>query len=99
MAGVGCKTTLNFYKGFKMSMKVFASANNYAAVTPSDSTLVTAKALYIGVGGDVALAPSVDGSAVTFKDVPGGTFLPVELKNGRVMSTSTTATNIVALGW
>ncbi len=82
-----------------MSMKVFSSAINYAGVTVSDSTLVTCKALYIGTGGDVAISPSSDGSAVVFKNISGGTFLPVELKNGRVMSTNTTALDIISLGW
>ena len=82
-----------------MGTKVFASANNFTAVTPSDSTLVTCKSLYVGTGGNVAIAPSASGSAVVFVGVPSGAYLNVELKNGRVMSTSTTATDIVNLSW
>lgn len=82
-----------------MGSKVFASAINYSAVTPSDSTSVTCKAIYIGTGGNIAVAPSSSGTAVTFSNVGSGTILPLELKEGRIMSTNTTATNIVALGW
>lgn len=81
------------------------------AVTPSDTldlpnagntspTPSYAKALYIGVTGDVAVIAAGDksasgaGTAVTFKAVPVGWF-PVQVR--RVMSTNTTATNIVAL--
>lgn len=82
-----------------MSMKVFASANNFVSLTPSDTTSVNCKSLYIGNTGDVALAPSTTADAVIFYNVPSGTFLPVELKSGRVMSTNTTATGIISLGW
>ena len=82
-----------------MGTKVFSSAVNFNAVTPSDSTIVTCMALYIGGSGNIAIAPSQAGSAVTFSNVGAGTILPVSLKEGRVMSTNTTATNIVALSW
>jgi hypothetical protein len=66
------------------------------AVTTSDSTNLssTARALYIGTGGDVvALMP--DDSEVTFKNAQSGQILPVRVK--RVNATNTTASNIVAL--
>lgn len=71
--------------------------HSFAAVTPSDTTLVNCRAIYIGGAGDIAL--SIDGSttAVTIKAPPVGTILPIELNGGRIMSTNTTATNIVAL--
>ena len=78
-----------------MSMKVFASGMNYGAVTPSDATVLDFQALYVGVAGDVALAAGETGSAVTFTGVTAGAILPV--KGKRVMSTNTTATNIVWL--
>lgn len=81
-----------------MGHKVFSSAVNFSAVTPSDSTLVTCKALYVGVSGDVAIAQSSFSTPVVFKAVPVG-YLLVELKNGRIMSTATTATDIVQLDW
>jgi len=82
-----------------MGTKVFSSACNFASITKSDSAVVSFKALYIGSGGDVAIAPSAAGSAVTFVGVSSGTFLPVEVKDGRLMSTGTTASSIVSLGW
>lgn len=66
------------------------------AVTPSDSTDLTrtTRALYIGTGGNVNI-DTMDGSTVLFSNVPDGSILPVRVK--RVRSTSTTASNIVAL--
>lgn len=82
-----------------MGIKVHSSAKSWAAVTPSDSTLVTCNALYIGTAGNVAIAPSAGGAATTFVGLPAGSYLLVDLREGRVMSTNTTATNIVALSW
>lgn len=67
---------------------------NFSAVTPSDSTEVNARGLYVGTGGDVALV-NTQGTAVTFKNVPTGTILPVFA--WKVNSTNTTASNLVAL--
>lgn len=65
------------------------------AVTKSDSTVLAGvRALYIGVTGDVAVMPRGSSTAVTFKAVPVG-ILPVQVS--KVMSTNTTATDIVAL--
>lgn len=71
-------------------------ARNFVAVTPHDSTDLTylTKALYVGGAGNVA-AVRADGTAVVFSGVPAGTILPIRCR--RVNSTSTTATNIVAL--
>ena len=76
-----------------------------AAVTPSDTVDIpnpfTAAAesaddclLFVGGGGDVAVIDA-GGSTTTFVGVPSGTFFPHHVK--RVLSTGTTATNIVAL--
>lgn len=82
-----------------MGMKVFSSAKNFTAVTPSDSTAVRCKAIYIGGNGNIAIARGSADTAVTFVGVIAGSFLPIELVDGRIMSTGTTATNIVALDW
>lgn len=50
--------------------------------------------IYVGVAGDVTVE-TVGGDTETFTAVPAGTFIPVMVK--RVNSTSTTATNMVAL--
>ncbi len=81
-----------------MGMKIFASAIGYTAVTKSDTTAVTCKALYVGTGGTVVIAPSVGGTAVSFVNVENGQILPIELKSGTV-NAATTASDIVALNW
>lgn len=71
------------------------SADGGAAVTPSDATILSGvRALYVGGAGDVAVTFN-DGSTATFVGVVSGFILPVQVS--RVMSTGTTATNIVAL--
>jgi hypothetical protein len=74
-------------------------ATNFLAVTPHNSTNFSpARALYIGVAGDVtAVSIAIDGAetAVLFKNIPAGTILPIRTK--RVNATGTTATDIVAL--
>lgn len=71
-------------------------AVNAAAVTPSDSTDLTyaTRALYIGVTGDVVVNMVGTGATITYKAVPVG-ILPIRVT--RVLSTNTTATNILAL--
>jgi hypothetical protein len=72
------------------------SAANGAAVTPSDSTLLSGvRALYIGGAGDVSVNFPGSPTAVVFVGVPAGTVLPVQAM--RVRATGTTATSIVAL--
>lgn len=69
---------------------------SFAAVTPSDSTILAplARALWVGVGGDVAILGPNDTAAVTLKNVPSGSLLWTRAQ--KVMLTNTTATNIVA---
>lgn len=71
-----------------------APAARYAAVTPSDATIVGARSLYIGVTGNVAVLADAQSSAVTFTNVPVGIF-PVSAY--KVMATNTTASGIIAL--
>ena len=69
------------------------------AVTISDATDTTAycgKGIWVGVGGDVAVRMLSDSSATTLKNVPSGTFVPGQFL--RIMSTNTTATNIICFG-
>jgi hypothetical protein len=74
-------------------------AESFAAVTPGDTTASnftkTARALYVGTAGDVAVVPKSGGTAVVFAAVPGGTILPVECV--RVNADGTDADDIVAL--
>lgn len=79
-----------------MALNEVTTASTYSAVTPSDSTNFSepCRALYIGGAGTV-VAVNTAGSAVTFAGALAGTILPIQAI--RVNSTSTTATNIVAL--
>lgn len=79
-----------------------------AAVTASDSTILTpplpytsptpgTRGLYIGTAGNVAVVFSYDPSrAVTLSNLAVGVWHPMSVL--KVMSTNTTASNIVA-GW
>jgi len=70
------------------------SANNHAAVTKSDATVFDEEsAIYIGGAGDIALVLAGSSTSVTYVGVLAGTWLPVNAK--QVLSTGTTATNIV----
>jgi hypothetical protein len=79
------------------NLQSFAS---FQAVTPSDTTLITCASIYVSctVAGNVTIAPSASAAAVTFA-VPTGIFiLPIELNQGRILSTGLTATaTIIAL--
>lgn len=66
------------------------------AVTASDSTVLSSvRAIYVGGAGNIALVTPNRATAVTFVGVAAGTILPVRAT--KVMSTNTTATDIVAL--
>lgn len=77
-------------------------AGRAAAVTPSDTVNIPAVTggtnngcvLYVGGDGNLRVT-TIGGDTVTFVGVLAGTFLPVQVL--RVLSTGTTATNIVAL--
>lgn len=75
-----------------------APARRAEAVTPNDTTDLTAyaKALYVGQAGDVKLLPvgADDAAPVTLKNHPVG-YLPIQAR--RVLATGTTAAHIVAL--
>ncbi len=71
------------------------AAHSAVAVTPSDSTILpTTRALYVGVTGNIAVQMADDENTLTFANVPVG-ILPIQVI--KVLSTGTTATNIIAL--
>lgn len=76
-----------------------ATTNNtgsyFAAVTPNDTAIVGALALFVGTGGTVVLKSNASASAVTFLNVTSGAILPVGA--AIVMATGTTASGIVAI--
>ena len=65
---------------------------NARAVTPSDTTELFGVALYVGGAGNVALLTE-GGDTVTFSSVPAGTTIVQRFT--KVLSTGTTATNLV----
>jgi hypothetical protein len=74
------------------------SASKLVPITKSDSTDLTSsniRMLWIGGAGDVAVIASDDSAAVTIASVAAGTLLRIAVK--KVMSTNTTATNIIGL--
>jgi hypothetical protein len=74
----------------------FLRARDAATVTPNDSTDLPRKAdsLYVGIGGTVNLT-TFEGTTLLFSGVQSGSVLPVGAL--RVLATSTTASDIVAL--
>lgn len=73
------------------------SYGSAVAVTPSDSTVINCRAIYVGGAGAVAVKTISGATAVTLAAVPVGTVLPITIDGGQIMSTNTTATNLVAL--
>nr|WP_041296554.1 hypothetical protein [Janthinobacterium sp. Marseille] len=76
--------------------QTFMSYGSAQAVTPSDSTAINCRAIYVGGAGDVALKTSPTATVVTFKAPPVGTILPVMIDGGAIMA-ATTATLLIAL--
>lgn len=79
------------------SDSVSAPARRMVALTPTDGADLAdvPKAIYVGTGGDINMIAAGDTAAVPLKNVPTGTILPVRAK--RILATSTTASNLVAL--
>lgn len=70
------------------------AAHGAALVTPSDATVIpVCRALFVGTSGNLNVHMA-DGQTVLFSNVPAGIF-PIQVD--MVLSTSTTASNIVAL--
>lgn len=76
-------------------------ATRFKAVTPSDTVLLTynnqqarCKGLFVGGAGNLVVKDDA-GNSVTFTGVLAGVMYPISTQ--QVMSTSTTATSIVAL--
>lgn len=79
-----------------MAQAIFAtnSADTASAITKSDTAPNVFARIYVGGTGDVKVVTE-NGDTVTFSAVPVGTVLPVRVK--QVLSTGTTATNLVGL--
>lgn len=70
-----------------------ATARNHFAITKSDATVILCDAVFVGGAGDIVILDK-DGTSATYT-VPANTILPITAT--KVMSTGTTATNIVGL--
>ena len=66
-------------------------------IAPNDDTDLSAitNALYVGFTGNISLVCSGDTVPVTFFNVPGGSFLPLQVR--KVRATLTTASGIVGV--
>jgi hypothetical protein len=80
-----------------MTQLTFGSFGSAQAVTTSDTTPVTCRAIYVGGAGNVAVKTSASATAVTFTAPPVGSILPILIDGGQIMATNTTATLLVAL--
>lgn len=70
------------------------AARGGVAITPHDTNLIPiTRSIYVGVSGNINVRMA-DGSTVLFSNVPVGVF-PIQVD--RVLSTSTTATTMIAL--
>ena len=84
-----------------MSFEKIQPAGFAWAVTPSDANELAKKTRSVFIGGDGNLSCEMFDSAtnklatVVFNGLAAGSLLPIETK--RILSTGTTATNIVAL--
>jgi hypothetical protein len=76
----------------------FQGYSSAFAITTSDTTVVSLRAIYVGGAGNVTINPGVTGgTSVLFTAPPVGTIIPIMLDQGRVMATGTTATVLVGL--
>jgi hypothetical protein len=76
-----------------------------ASNTINSTTNVKSSCLYVGTGGDVNVilsgvtkadgTPPTSAEAISFKNIPDGSFLPVIVDY--ILSTGTTATDIIAI--
>jgi hypothetical protein len=74
----------------------WATYSSFKAVTPSDTTSVTCRAIFVVSVGQITVAASIGGTAVSFGATnPAGTIIPVELNNGTI--NAATAATVVAL--
>ena len=71
-------------------------ATSAAAVTPSDTEILSplSRMIYVGGAGDLSVV-MLDGSSAVFKAIPAGTTLRIRVS--KVLSTGTSATAILAL--
>lgn len=79
------------------SDSLIAPASVCFAIIPSDSLELpqVTKAIYVGTGGQVTLAPVDNTAPVTFVNVPSGAILDV--RTSKILATGTDASDLVGL--
>lgn len=88
-------TQITAEQAIQTAVEKVIPATTASAVTPSDSTVLTSRAVWVGGAGDLSVRLSgATGTTVVFTAVPAGTLLPISVV--RVMA-ATTATNINVL--
>lgn len=76
---------------------------SFKPITPSDSVPLTCAAIYVGSAGNLAISsgiadtPAAPAPPVTLIGVLPGKIYAIQLEQGRVMLTGTTAAGLVAL--
>lgn len=75
-------------------IRALESGSKLRAVTPSDSTRLDCRALYVGTGGDLVVTGADDKNAVTLVNVQAGSLLPIACK---YVNAATTADDIIAI--
>jgi hypothetical protein len=70
--------------------------SSFTPITPSSTTTLNCRAIYVGGAGNVTVANKVGGTLVTFTAPAIGSILPVALDQG-IVDATTTATLLVAL--
>jgi hypothetical protein len=71
-----------------------APATKLVLVTPSDSTVLNCRAIWVGGAGNVSIIAKDDTAAVLLSGVAAGTLIPISCS--KIMA-ATTATLVVAL--
>lgn len=88
-------TQITAEQAIQVAVEKVIPATTATAVTPSDSTALTSRAVWVGGVGDLSVRLSgATSTTVVFTAVPAGTLLPISVV--RVMA-ATTATNINVL--
>ena len=79
-----------------MQAAPWATYSSVKAVTPSDTTPINCRAIFVVSVGQITIALSPGGTAVSFGATnPAGTIIPVELNNGTI--NAATAATVLAL--
>lgn len=78
-----------------MASNIQASEGLDASPSDSDDLTKPSYGLFIGTGGDVKVMLLDSTVAVTFKNIPDGSFMPIIVK--RLYNTGTTASDIITL--